>query len=98
VGDVVINNKNGLHLAAVSIHSQANFTEIREIVDAFMRERVTGYEVVESDDPAFMEGRRADILVNGRKVGVMGELYPQVIVNFGLGQPVVGFEIDLTEE
>lgn len=95
VGDVVINNKNGLHLAAVSIHSQANFTEIREIVDAFMRELVIGYEVIESDDPAFMEGRRADILVNGRKAGVMGELYPQVIVNFGLGQPVVGFEIDL---
>jgi len=42
-----------------------------------------------------MQGRRADILVNGRKVGVLGELYPQVIVNFGLGQPVVGFEIDL---
>lgn len=98
VGDVVINNKNGLHLAAVSINSQANFTEIREIVDAFMRERVTGYEVIESDDPAFMEGRRADIIVNGRKSGVMGELYPQVIVNFGLGQPVVGFEIDLMKE
>jgi phenylalanyl-tRNA synthetase beta chain len=98
VGDIVVNNKNGLHLAAVSIHSQANFTEIREVVDAFMRERVTAYEVTESDDPAFMEGRRADILVNGRKVGVMGELYPQVIVNFGLGQPVVGFEIDLMNE
>jgi phenylalanyl-tRNA synthetase beta chain len=98
VGDVVVNNKNGLHLAAVSIHAQANFTEIREVVDAFMRERVTAYEVTESDDPAFMEGRRADILVNGRKVGVMGELYPQVIVNFGLGQPVIGFEIDLMKE
>ncbi|WP_292463936.1 phenylalanine--tRNA ligase subunit beta [Methanolobus sp.] len=97
-GDVVINNKNGLHLAAVSIHAQANFTEVRELVDAFMRERVTSYEVSESEDPAFMEGRRADILVNGRKVGVMGELYPQVIVNFGLGQPVVGFEIDLMKE
>ncbi len=97
-GDVVVNDKNYLHLAAVSIHSQANFTEIREVVDAFMRERVTGYEVTESDDPAFMEGRRADILVNGRKVGVMGELYPQVIVNFGLGQPVVGFEIDLMKD
>jgi phenylalanyl-tRNA synthetase beta chain len=98
VGDIVVNNKNGLHLAAVSIHSQANFTELREIVDAFMRERVIPYEVTESEDPAFMKGRRADILVNGRKVGVMGELYPQVIVNFGMGQPVVGFEIDLMNE
>ena len=95
VGDVVINNRNGLHIAGASIHPQANFTEVRELVDAFMRERVIPYEIAESDDPAFMQGRRADILVNGRKVGVLGELYPQVIVNFGLGQPVVGFEIDL---
>ncbi|WP_406661306.1 phenylalanine--tRNA ligase subunit beta [Methanolobus sp. ZRKC3] len=97
VGDVVIDGMNGLRLAAVSIHPQANFTEIRELVDALMRERMVDYEVVVSDDPAFMEGRRADIIVNGKKIGVMGEFFPQVIVNFGLGQPVLGFEIDLME-
>ena len=96
-GDVVINGNNGLHLAAVSISPQANFTEIRELVDALMRERLVEYEITESDDPAFMEGRRADIIVNGKKIGVMGELFPQVIVNFGLGQPIVGFEIDLMD-
>jgi len=95
VGEVVVNGKNHLHLAAVSINPQANFTQVREIVDAFMRERMVGYAVAESGDPAFMEGRRADILVDGKKTGVMGELYPQVVTNFGLGQPVVGFEIDL---
>lgn len=95
VGDVVIDRKNGLHLAGVSIHPLANFTEIRELVEAVMRERMVEYEVVVSDDPAFMEGRRADIIVDGKKVGVMGEFFPQVIVNFGLGQPVLGFEIDL---
>ena len=95
VGDVVIDGRNGLHLAAVSIHPLANFTEIRELVDSLMRERLVEYEVVVSDDPAFMEGRRADIIVDGKKVGVMGEFFPQVILNFGLGQPVLGFEIDL---
>lgn len=95
VGDIVKNSKNGLRLAAVSIHPQANFTEIRELVDAVMRERMVSYELTESADPAFMEGRRADILIDGKKAGVMGEFFPQVISNFGLGQPVVGFEIEL---
>lgn len=95
VGEVVVNNNNGRHLAAVSIHPQANFTEVRELVDAMMRERMVDYEVVESQDTAFLEGRRADILVNGEKIGVMGEFYPEVVTNFGLGQPVVGFEIDI---
>ncbi len=95
VGEVVVNNSNRRHLAAVSIHPQANFTEVRELVDAMMRERMVDYEVVESQDAAFLEGRRADILVDGEKVGVMGEFYPEVVTNFGLGQPVVGFEIDI---
>jgi phenylalanyl-tRNA synthetase beta chain len=96
VGDVVVDGKTGLHLAAVSINAQANFTEARELVDAVMRERMLEYEVAESSDPAFLEGRRADIIVEGKKIGVMGEFNPQVIVNFGLGQPVVGFEMNLT--
>lgn len=95
VGEVVINNNNCRHLAAVSIHSQANFTEVRELVDAVMRERMIEYNVVESQDSAFLEGRRADILVNGEKIGVFGEYYPEVVTNFGLGQPVIGFEIDI---
>ena len=95
VGEVVINSKNHLHMSAVSIHPQANFTEIRELVDAMMRERVIDYEIAESEDPAFLDGRRADIIVDGKSVGVMGELHPEVIVNFGLGQPIVGFEIAL---
>lgn len=95
VGEVVVKGKNGLNLAAVSIHATANFTEVRELVDALMREKQVTYEVVVSEDPAFISGRCADILVDGNKVGVMGEFYPQVLVNFGLGQPVVGFEIKL---
>ncbi len=95
VGEVVINNKNALHLAAVSIDSQANFTQIRELVDAVMRERDIDYKVEQSDDPAFIEGRRADILSDGQIIGSMGELHPQVLSNFSLGQPTIGFEIKL---
>ena len=95
VGEIVVNNNNRRHLASVSIHPQANFTEMRELVDAVMRERMVDYEIVESQDTAFLEGRRADILVDGEKIGVMGEFYPEVVTNFGLGQPVVGFEIDI---
>ena len=95
VGEVVINEENKLKMAAVSISPQANFTEVMELVESVMMERMLDYEVVESEDPAFFEGRRADIIVDGKKVGVMGEFFPQVIVNFGLGQPVIGFEMEL---
>ncbi|MDD3042988.1 MAG: phenylalanine--tRNA ligase subunit beta [Methanosarcinaceae archaeon] len=97
VGEVAVNEKNGQHVAAVSIHPQANFTEIYEIVDALLREMMLEYEVRESEDPAFLEGRRADIYVAGKKVGVFGEFHPELITNFELGYAVVGFEMDLAD-
>ncbi|MEA1868911.1 MAG: phenylalanine--tRNA ligase subunit beta [Euryarchaeota archaeon] len=94
VGDVVTFGRNDMHLAAVAIDPYANFSEIRSIVDAVMHERVVAYEITESDDPAFIEGRRADIIVDGgRRAGVFGEMHPGVILNFGLDQPVIGFEM-----
>ncbi|KKH48359.1 phenylalanine--tRNA ligase [Methanosarcina sp. 1.H.T.1A.1] len=96
-GEVVSNETTGQHVAAVSIHPQANFTEIYEVVDALMREMLLPYEVKESEDPAFLEGRRADVYVNGKKLGVFGELHPEVINNFALGYAVVGFELDLND-
>jgi phenylalanyl-tRNA synthetase beta chain len=96
-GEVVSNETTGQHVAAVSIHPQANFTEIYEVVDALMREMMLPYEVKESEDPAFLEGRRADVYVNGKKLGVFGELHPEVINNFALGYAVVGFELDLND-
>jgi len=97
VGDVVIGMKNRLRLAACSIHSKANFSEIRSIVQAVMKELNINWDVEESDDQAFIEGRRADIIVNSKKVGVFGEIHPEVLEKFELVNPVVGFEIDLTE-
>ncbi|MEA1895930.1 MAG: phenylalanine--tRNA ligase subunit beta [Euryarchaeota archaeon] len=94
VGDVVVDGRNDVHLAAVAIDPHANFSEIRSIVDAVMHERVVAYAITASDDPAFIEGRRADIIVDGgRRAGVFGEVHPGVILNFGLDQPVIGFEM-----
>jgi phenylalanyl-tRNA synthetase beta chain len=96
-GEAISNETTVQHVAAVSIHPQVNFTEIYEVVDALMREMMLSYEVKESDDPAFLEGRRADVYVAGKKLGVFGELHPEVISNFALGYAVVGFELDLND-
>ncbi|MCK4928272.1 MAG: phenylalanine--tRNA ligase subunit beta, partial [Methanosarcinales archaeon] len=93
VGDVVINATTAQKLAAVSIYPAANFTEIRAVVDAIMRERGIEYSIGNTDDPAFLEGRRAAIIADGEEVGIFGEIHPDVISNFGLQQPTIGFEM-----
>ncbi len=97
VGDVVVGGKNKLRLAACVTHARANFAEIRSYVQAVMRELDVDWDVKESSDEAFIDGRRADIIVNGTKVGVFGEVHPEVLEKFELTMPVAAFEIDLTE-
>ncbi|MET1124986.1 MAG: phenylalanine--tRNA ligase subunit beta [Archaeoglobaceae archaeon] len=97
VGDVVVAAKNRLHLAACVTHSRANFAEIRSYVQALMRDLRVEWCAEVSSDGAFLEGRRADVVVDGKRVGVFGEVHPEVLERFGLTMPVAAFEIDLTE-
>jgi len=94
VGPVVFSLKESYGLAGVSAHVNANFAEVKSVVDAVLNE--LGLEdaaVVESQDGAFLEGRRADIVLENKLIGVFGELHPEVLTNFGFSYPVVGFEI-----
>jgi len=94
-GEVVLDCTTFQRLGCVAIHPQANFTEIQAIMDAVLRERRIEYTVAKSGDPAFIEGRRADVIINGERAGVFGEIHPEVISNFGLEHPIIGFELKL---
>ncbi len=96
VGDVVVDEKNELHLAAVSIHAFADFSEVRSLVDAVISEiwSDSPVKIAPSDNEAFIPGRRADILLQDDIVGFFGEIHPDVIRAFELEHPIVGFEIN----
>ncbi|MBP2134090.1 phenylalanyl-tRNA synthetase beta chain [Methanomicrobium sp. W14] len=94
-GDVVHGRETFQKVAGVTMHTDADFSEIYAIFDAFMHELGVEYTVRESEDQAFIDGRRADVFVKDRLAGVFGEIHPQVIQNFEMDQPVSGFELDL---
>ena len=93
VGDVLIDGYTIQHLAGVSTHPAANYTEIRAVVDAVMRERGIQYTIGKIDDPALLDGRRAKVLVDDKEAGILGEIHPDVITSFGMQQPAIGFEL-----
>ncbi|GHV95441.1 phenylalanine--tRNA ligase beta subunit [Spirochaetia bacterium] len=53
------------------------------------------YDVEESDDPRFIPGRAAAVLYKGKKIGVFGEVHPEVLENWGITVPCTAGEIDL---
>jgi len=92
-GEVVLDAESRYGLCAVSVGEEADFTESRSLADAVMREMGLDYEVEESSDGALMEGRRADVILNGERVGVFGEVHPEVLESFGLLHPVAALEL-----
>lgn len=55
------------------------------------------YEVKEVDDPRFIPGRQAAVMLNGKQIGVFGEVHPQVLENWAITVPCVAGEIDIEE-
>ena len=96
VGDVVVDCITSQKAAAVSIHPAADFSEAYAAADVLCRELSLPYTVTESADPAFLDGRRGDIVVNGKIVGVFGEVHPAVLGAFDLEHSVAAFALDLT--
>jgi len=47
------------------------------------------------EDPRFIPGRAAEISVAGRRVGIMGEVHPRVLSNWGIEMPCAAVEIHL---
>ncbi|MCR5400943.1 MAG: phenylalanine--tRNA ligase subunit beta [Treponema sp.] len=75
----------------------SNFNNAASEVSALLYFLDHKYEVAESDDPRFIPGRQAAVLANGKKIGVFGEIHPQVLENWNITVPAVGGEIDLEE-
>ena len=95
VGDVLKGIKRSKHLAAVSISSRASFTEVKSLVESVLRDLSVKYVVQPSPAGTYMEGRGADVVVNGQIIGSFGEMHPIVITDFELGYPIAAFELDL---
>lgn len=87
-----------LHVAGVSSHSTANFTEIKSCVEALLHNMgLKHWEIKPIQHPSFLEGRAAAIILRRKEIGVLGEIHPEVLNNFELENPTSAFEIDFEQ-
>lgn len=88
-----------MHLAGISAHKDANFSEIKSILQTSLK---IGFNIDTETKTAshlpFSKGKTAYILVNNKIVGILGEIDSTVIGNFKIREQVkvVGFEIKLS--
>ncbi len=102
ISDIVLPNEKSetksediIYLSALISKPVAGYADISSIVDSLFSNIKMEYKFKKKEDPRFIKGRVAGIIVDGKEVGVIGEIYPGVLENFKLETPTVGFEIDI---
>jgi phenylalanyl-tRNA synthetase beta chain len=87
-------------LAGAIIGPKVDYSGIRSICEALLREFGASIKTVPTQNPAFIPGRVAMVhaVLNGQEmvIGIMGEVHPQVLESFKLVYPVSAFEIQLS--
>jgi phenylalanyl-tRNA synthetase beta chain len=96
-GTVFNNNKEQENLALAI--SPSNFTELRQIMEYLSR--MMGLELVISEPEKipnyFIDGRTAEIKLDNKHIGFLGEIHPKILKNWKIKMPVALFEINLEE-
>jgi phenylalanyl-tRNA synthetase beta chain len=83
------------NLAIAMIDEKMNFTELKQVVDYLFKMLDVEYTIEETEDSNYIAGRVGNIVVDKKKIGVIGEVSPRVIKNWKLKTAVVSLEIYL---
>lgn len=99
--------RNSRRIAALYCGMASGFEEIHALLDRIMlqlevdfkHDSPSGkrpvYELRSSDNETFFPKRRADVVVDGKKVGVFGILHPDVLKMFEIPFPCSVLELDI---
>ena len=84
-------------LSSLITNDRVSYEEVASILDALMRNLGIEYKLNATVHKSFVDGRVAAILVKNKPIGIIGEVNPQVLNNWKLEKPVVGFEINVND-
>ncbi|MBM4125056.1 MAG: phenylalanine--tRNA ligase subunit beta [Nitrospira sp.] len=86
-----------MRLGALIAHASANFSEAHSCLDLLLYYLDCPYQLEPLAHPSFLEGRAGRILSQGRPIGLIGELHPEVLELWQVTMPAVVFELDVDQ-
>ncbi|OQW35178.1 MAG: hypothetical protein A4E19_16520 [Nitrospira sp. SG-bin1] len=84
-------------LGVVISHAATHFSEIHSCLDVLFYYLGKEYSLESVQHPSFLEGRVGRILVEGKPVGIIGEVHPEVLERWQIAMPVVAFDVNLSK-
>lgn len=95
IGTVFHGIQEQVQLSVALTHTAANFTEIKQACDAVLSSLGLQASYKEAESNGFISGRTADVVVQGKEIGIIGEVHPAVLQQFGLEMPVAAMELSV---
>ncbi|KAJ8935954.1 hypothetical protein NQ314_012576 [Rhamnusium bicolor] len=111
ISDVVLKDhetevgaRNERRICAVNCNRNAGFEIVHGLLDKIMlllevpwspTKQSDGYYLTAKNDPTYFPGRCAEIICNGKLIGKIGVLHPNVLAQFELTNPCSAVEINI---
>lgn len=100
VGEVVLIQRNSVKTvakAAVTLAgADVSFEHCHSILETLTQGLGTTYKLEAIESTEFIQGRTARIIIDGKEVGIIGEISPELLENWEVFIPAAAFEIDLS--
>ncbi|MCD6229470.1 MAG: phenylalanine--tRNA ligase subunit beta [Candidatus Diapherotrites archaeon] len=101
VADCMVPEQNGgrttRKCTVLIAESKADFSCIKSVAESIFHLFRLEAKLEKTSNPTFINGRAVNILLNGKTIGVMGEVHPEVLENFEIEMPVALIEFDAEE-
>jgi phenylalanyl-tRNA synthetase beta chain len=102
LGDVVIVDskaetctKTVPRLASATVNSRVDITTMKAELMTLLGNLGLSTKVRKASNVSFIKGRVANLFIEGTRLGVIGEIHPSVLQNFGIEAPCVAFEFEI---
>ena len=83
------------HVAAVVCGTEAGYEAAKSRLVSLVEDFDASVETPPTEHASFIDGRAADVVVEGEDVGVIGELHPEILAEREILQPAAAFEFDI---
>lgn len=84
------------HLGVMACDDKMSFELIQAVAFSLFKNLSKEVKFEKAHSSLFIDGRSAKVIVDGSDVGILGEVHPQVLINFNIYNPAVAMEIDVS--
>jgi phenylalanyl-tRNA synthetase beta chain len=83
------------HLGFLSAAGDMGFNQLNSYLSTLFYYLNIEYVMKELVDPRFIAGRCGTLVVDGKNVGIFGEIHPKILESWNITMPTIACEIDL---